>query len=125
MRQGFFLLLVILKLIPVFQMGGEVGTPTAYPGGLPVRQGRRRGRGLAAGPGPLPQVRGVWSHHRRSGKSHQEARSFREGGFCSGRKICSAREINNGKKDLNVSSHRDILHYSFSVRAQGHEETSR
>ena len=78
-------------------MGGEVGTPTAYPGGLPVRQGRRRGRGLAAGPGPLPQVRGVWSHHRRSGKSHQEARSFREGGFCSGRKICSAREINNGK----------------------------
>ena len=78
-------------------MGGEVGAPAAHLGGLSVRKGRRRGWGLAPGPGPLPQVRGVRAHDRRSGKSHQEARSFREGGFCSGRKICSARKANNGK----------------------------
>lgn len=41
-----------------------MGASAAHPRGVPVRQGRRRGRGLAAGPGPLPQVGGVWSHHR-------------------------------------------------------------
>lgn len=78
-------------------MGGEVGAPAAHLGGLSVRKGRRRGWGLAPGPGPLPQVRGVRAHDRRSGKSHQKARSFWEGGFCSGRKICSARKANNSK----------------------------
>ena len=53
------MILFILKLIPVFQMGGEVGTPSAHPRGLPVRQGRGSSRGLAHRTRPLSQVGGA------------------------------------------------------------------
>ena len=55
-------------------------------------------------------------------KKHE---AFEKAASAQEERFAALERLTTVKKTLNVSSQRDILHYSFSVRAQGHEETTR